>query len=388
MKILITSIVDLKNSQHNRPHQFVKYLSKHHEITILSINDWWKAKQDNLNEYSNDFSNIFNGVNILHLTERKISPILQEIFSARKVNEVMREDFDVHLNYSTLRSGYIAAKGLNTVYDIADDLSAMIRESPQIPKLLRPMGGSIGDLLIKKNINISKIITVTNDSLISSYNIPKKKSKVIPNGVDTYQFRDYGDVMREKLKLDGFIIGYVGVLREWVNFEPIFKALRDLPKNIKLLVVGREGRFAETRDLAKSYRISDRVIFAGMISYSEVPKYISAMDICIIPFNQSHISKNALPLKLFEYMACSRPVISAELPEVKRVVGSFGDCVLFAESAEDYKKQIYMLYEDDCKRYKMGKYGRRLVESKYDWNMILNHFETILEDTAFPEGYR
>ena len=45
MKILMTSIVDMKKSQHNRPHQLVKYLSKKHEITVLSINDWWNGGQ-------------------------------------------------------------------------------------------------------------------------------------------------------------------------------------------------------------------------------------------------------------------------------------------------------------------------------------------------------
>jgi hypothetical protein len=39
MKILMTSIVDLKKSQHNIPHQLVKFLSKKHEITVLSINE-------------------------------------------------------------------------------------------------------------------------------------------------------------------------------------------------------------------------------------------------------------------------------------------------------------------------------------------------------------
>ncbi|MDP3104164.1 MAG: hypothetical protein Q8M95_06105 [Candidatus Methanoperedens sp.] len=43
MNILMTSIVDMKKSQHNRPHQLVKNLSKKHDITVLSINDRWKG---------------------------------------------------------------------------------------------------------------------------------------------------------------------------------------------------------------------------------------------------------------------------------------------------------------------------------------------------------
>ena len=42
---------DMKKSQHNRPHQLVKYLSKKHNITVLSINDWWKEGQEEIGGY-------------------------------------------------------------------------------------------------------------------------------------------------------------------------------------------------------------------------------------------------------------------------------------------------------------------------------------------------
>ena len=62
MKILMTSIVDLKKSQHNRPHQLVKHLSRKHEITVLSINDWWKGGQEDMKSYSRDFDDDFNRI--------------------------------------------------------------------------------------------------------------------------------------------------------------------------------------------------------------------------------------------------------------------------------------------------------------------------------------
>lgn len=371
--------MDLKNSQHNRPHQFVKYLSQKHDVTVLSINDWWKSGQGDLKSYSDDFNDAFKKVNIVHLTEKRISPILQEVFSAKKIKEILKEDFDVHLNYSTLRSGYLAARKINTVYDIADDLSAMIRSSPQIPRPLRPFGGALGDLLIKRNIDISKAVTVTTKTLIDSYNIPKDKSKVIPNGVDTKLFRDCGNIKREDLKLDGFIIGYVGVLREWVDLGPVFLALRDLDKDIKMLVVGGEGFFKQNIDLAKTCGVKDRVIFTGMIPYSQVPEYISAMDVCLIPFRKSAISENALPLKLFEYMACKRPIISTSLPGVIRVAG---DNILYANNIKEYKVQITNLHADNKLKLDMGRCGRRLIESDYDWFKIANQLEKILVSIA------
>lgn len=379
MRILITSIVDLKSSQHNRPHQFVKYLSKRHDITVLSINDWWKAGQDDLKGYTRDFENIFDKINIIHLSDKKNSPILQELLSARKVKEIAASGFDVHLNYSSLRSGYVAAKGINTVYDIADDLGAMIRSSPQIPSLLRPLGGAIGDLLIKKNIDIAKCITVSTDSLIERYNIPRNKSKVIPNGVDTELFRYCGNIKREELELDGFIVGYVGVLREWVDLKPVFLSLKGLNEDVKLLVVGKEGRFKDNVNLANQCGVADRVIFTGMVPYAQVPKYISAMDVCLIPFRIDAVSQNALPLKLFEYMACSKPIISADLPEIKRVVN---DGVLYADNPEEYKRQILKLYNNTQLGSDLGNSGRRIVESEYDWKRILNKLEVTLKQVA------
>jgi len=62
MEIVITSLVDLKKSQHNRPHEFVKYLSKNHNITVLSINDWWKGNQDDHEKNCSDFGDIFEKI--------------------------------------------------------------------------------------------------------------------------------------------------------------------------------------------------------------------------------------------------------------------------------------------------------------------------------------
>ena len=202
MKILITSIVDIKKSAHNsRLHQFLKYLSKHHEITVLSINDWWKEKWDEKSEeYSKDFGKSFNEIENIYLTDKKISPVIQELYSIKTIKNILEKidykDFDIHYNYNTLISGYITARyfknaGINTIYDIADDLPGMIRTSPQIHDLLKPVGGVVGDLAVKRNINISKKVTFTTDSLRDSCGISISKSILIPNGVDIELFRKH-----------------------------------------------------------------------------------------------------------------------------------------------------------------------------------------------------
>jgi len=375
LKILVSSIVDLKNSQHNRPHQFVKYLSRNHTVTVISINDWWKKGQENLENYSKEFKNDFNGVKFIHLTEKKVSPILQEVFSASAVKKILKDDFDVHLNYSTLISGFFPTKQLKTVYDLADDLGSMIRESPQIPRPLRPFGGYFGDFMVQRNIKKSSQITVTTDSLINSYHIPQEKCVVIPNGVDTNLFKNNGNFIKQKLGIDGFTIGYVGVLREWVNLEVVFSALQDINEDVKMIVVGKEGDYDGNVKLAEKFGLSDRVIFTGMVPYSDVPNYISAMDVCLIPFKVNAISKNALPLKLFEYMACEKPVISSDILGVRNVAGN---TVMYATTKEEYKEAILELYHNENLRLLRGIEGRNLVEGNYDWESIVGRMERVL----------
>ena len=380
MEILMTSLVDLKKSQHNRPHEFVKYLSKRHNITVLSINDWWKGGQDDHEEYSADFNDIFENIDYHYITHKKIPPILQEMSFTTEMKKISKCNFDVHFNYNSLISGYKFSDKFKTVFDLADDIPAMIRSSPQVPGPLKFCGGLLGNIYLKKNINKSKFVTLTTEYLTSTNNIPLDKAEIIPNGVDTDNFRLYKNI-KEELGLDGFILGYVGVLREWVDFEPIFKILGQLNQEIKLLIVGKEGKFKENIELAKKYNVSDRVIFTGSIPYSKVPKYISAMDICLIPFIPNEISENALPLKLFEYMACKKPIISTPITPITKIVGGN---VLYATSAEEYKEKINLLYENDELRKKLGTKGRSIAE-EYSWERITLKLEKILIGATYED---
>ncbi|MPW38608.1 glycosyltransferase [Thermococcus sp. 101 C5] len=376
MKILITSIVDLKKVAPNRLHHFIKYLSRNHDISVICINDWWRAQQVDTSKYYESFKKIIDHVDIHYITNKRISPIKQE-FLAPVLLELPNDDFDVILNYNTLVSGYYVAKklGLPMIYDLADDLPEMIANSPQIPKLVRFFGKWWGKTMLKKNVAISKKITGISYTLRDDYSIPSEKFELIPNGVDTKLFKRTKTDLKQKLGLeDYFVLGYVGVLREWVDLTPVYQAIKDL-ENVKILIVGEEGGLEKNKKLVKEYGIEDKVIFAGTVPYTEVPQYISAMDVCLIPFKPNAISQNAVPLKLFEYMACEKPVISTELSGVKAVAG---DRVIYASNKEEYREKILELYKDEELRTKLGKEGRKFIKENYDWVKIVKKMEEIL----------
>jgi glycosyltransferase involved in cell wall biosynthesis len=375
-------MTDLKASQHNRPHQLIRYLAKKHDITVLSIRDWWKKAQRSDKAHSLGFDDFFDEIEYKYLTDRKVSPVVQEVVFHRASTGLLDEDFDVQLNHHSLMTGYHMSKRFPTVYDIADDLTAMIKGSPQIPRPLKPYGYAVGLHFLHRGIAKAKCVTLTCDALAKKFRVPAPKSRIIPNGVDLNAFKNKNGG-KAPIELDGFIVGYVGVLREWVDFGPVFRALGAIDKRIKMLIVGKEGQFDEIRNLARMCRVSDRVTFAGEVDYVDVPGYIAAMDVCLIPFTGRDISQGAVPLKLFEYMASGKPVLSTELQGVRGVAG---DAVQYCSCAIDYVEKITALYEDETLRKQMGMAGEKLVSAKYDWENISKALERILACVAEQEN--
>jgi glycosyltransferase involved in cell wall biosynthesis len=378
MNILFTSIIDLHKSQHNRPHQFLKHLSQRHDITVISINDWWKGQQADLTAYAAEFHEVFDRIQYHYVTERRISPSVQELLGHRVLTRLDLAGFDVHLNYNTLVLGHTASRHVPTVYDLADDLVAMIRASPHIPGPLRHIGSILGSHMLHRNIQRSDTVTVTTHALQSKFQIPVQKIAIIPNGVNTTQFSSARSAKRD-VGVSGFVLGYVGVLREWVDLEPVFQALHALPREIQLLIVGQEGRFRENQALARHYHLEDRVHFSGMVPYSQIPTYIAAMDVGLIPFKEGSIAASALPLKLFEYMACEKPTISTPIPGVKQVAA---DAVCYASQPTDYCEHILQLYSDTQLRRRLGQRGRQIVEQGYSWSAIGEQLEQILHTAS------
>ncbi|OEC86677.1 hypothetical protein A9507_09485 [Methanobacterium sp. A39] len=381
MKILVTSLPDLSKLNPQRPHHLLNHLSKKHEINLFCGNAWWL--EDSSDQYLKD---TLKDIKIDYFSQKKRNSIIQEILAKKNLDKLNLDlnSFDIHINFNSFIAGYNVAKKIEapTVFDICDDLIDWISISPQIPYLIKPLGKIIGSSMLKRNINISSQITSSLDILNDLYEIPKNKRNIILNGVDTVHFKNRGgEYIREKLNIpeDTFLLVFVGYLGNWIELEPTFKAIKHLKSKykIKLLVVGDGDRLNRFKYLSKEFGIESSVMFTGNINYSDVPEYISAADVCLLPFDNSNVSQGALPLKLFEYMSCEKPVISSPLINVKKIVN---DHVIFAGN-DEIEKNIIELYNDEELRRYLGKKGREFVIKGYSWDFISDKFEKTLIKT-------
>lgn len=377
MKILITSIVDIKKSRPTRLHHFIKYLSQKHDLTVLCINEHRRGDNIDSESYSKDFQEIISKIEVRYFTERKISPILQELFAPILIRKLEDEKFDLIFNYNTIVSGGYIAKKLDIpmVYDLADDLPSMIAESPMIPSIFRGVGKWFGNRLVKRTILNSLAVCSISEIYQKKFTIPDEKFYIISNGVDTSLFKKVESSIRKDFNLDyDFTLGYVGALREWVDLTPVYQSLKNLSAT-KLIIVGQEGLFRENQELVKEYDVQDKVIFTGHIQYKHLPEYIAAMDVCLIPFKNNNTSHNSIPLKLFEYMACEKPVISSRLDGVQQIAKNK---IFYADTAKEYENLLLNFSSSHPNLSQLLENNRKFVDEFFTWNRSSESLEKIL----------
>lgn len=387
MKILITSLPDIGRINAQRPHHLIKHLSRDNEITVLCVKAWWLKE---VNDSYRDEK--IKDINLLYISDKKINPVFQElslIKNFRKMNiKYGFTGYDLHLNLNSLIAGYYIAQklksnGIPTVFDVADDLPERIKSAQQIPYLFRNLAGFIGKKMFKICLKKADRITTITTSLMRTYRFPLNKSVVVPNGADVSVFNDFCEKHPDCGDHEGsFVLGFVGVFSKWVDLEPAFKAIRNLISvdyKIKMLVVGDGIYLEKFESMAKQYSIVENVIFTGFVPVTELPGYICRMDACLVFYSTGADCQHSFPLKLLEYMACGKPVISVKLDGVEEAVQ---DRVLYASNNQEIEYHISQLYHNSKLKQEIGSKGREFVREQYDWLKICTDFENVLRQAA------
>ena len=173
---------------------------------------------------------------------------------------------------------------------------------------------------------------------------PKKKlnphTVYSPHGVDVELFEQAMNpdlpVAEGAKNLPHPIIGFFGVMEAWVDLELIAYLARSRPEWTFLLIGWAAVDVSELRSLPN-------VVFPGIQRYETLPQWAKAFDVAIIPFQQNELVRNVNPLKLREYLATGKPVVSVWMPEVER----FAACVGIARTHETFLHEIEQALETD-----------------------------------------
>ena len=114
--------------------------------------------------------------------------------------------------------------------------------------------------------------------------------------------------------------------------------------------------------------------------YQEIPSFIAASDICLLPaYPNEKIMQEIVPIKMYEYMAMRKPVISTKLPGVIKEFGEDNGIIYVDRTEEVVKKAIDLVNNENLD--KLGVKARSFVE-RYSWENITDEFESILREVV------
>jgi glycosyltransferase involved in cell wall biosynthesis len=182
--------------------------------------------------------------------------------------------------------------------------------------------------------------------ITSAERLRENKAKVNPNtvlvrhGVDFNHFVKACDpstpIPEDIAKLPKPIFGFFGLVADWVDLEAIAATARAHPEG-SVVVIGKVAPDVDPKEL-EALTSQPNVHMLGRKPYAALPGYCRAFDVALMPFKVNELTLNANPLKVREYLAAGLPVVSSDIPEVRKV----GLCKL-ASGTEDFVRKV-----DEC----------------------------------------
>ena len=183
-------------------------------------------------------------------------------------------------------------------------------------------------------------------------------TKYSPHGVDVALFERACDPHLEVAQgaqgLRHPVVGFYGAVEAWVDLELLSFLGRARP-NWTFLMIGRvEVPLGELERMPN-------FIFAGPKPYETLPAWAKAFDVAIIPFVQNELVRNVNPLKLREYLATGKPVVSVPMPELTK----FAHCVGLASTPQEFLREIERALSEDNEQRRLE---RRREVSGMTWD--------------------
>ena len=254
-----------------------------------------------------------------------------------------------------------------------------------------------------------KVMTVTTSALRNalerSTKLPLKNEALIvaPNGVELEKYDGLPSPAEARRQLnlpDGLTVGFTGHIYPGRGADLLFELAKQMPQ-VNFLWVGGTPELVEFWRGKLAEAKMTNVTMTGFMKHESIPLYQAAADILLMPYSRSisassgqDIAEVINPMKLFEYMASARAIVSADLPSIREVLNEWN--AVFCEPGEsgignresvigEWKAEIEALLADEARRRELGVRARRDVEM-FTWvkreERVLQNFNLVLTSVS------
>jgi hypothetical protein len=177
-----------------------------------------------------------------------------------------------------------------------------------------------------KLIEKASLVINSSETLWKEAKKHNENSILVRNGVDLANFQDVRNLKKESSRK---VIGYIGAVAYWMDFD-LLKKLAETYPEYEIHII---GPLMEKNEV-QSFRNIENVKFFGKVPYNELPAKLKEFDIGIVPFKINELTKAVDPVKVYEYMAAGKNIVSTNLPELYRLK----DYIYIGENREQFIK--------------------------------------------------
>jgi glycosyltransferase involved in cell wall biosynthesis len=210
-----------------------------------------------------------------------------------------------------------------------------------------------------------------------------EKTRVLGAGINTSLFHpdDKGRDIRRQYGIEekDAVLFFMGWLYHFSGIKEVTAQVA-AGTDFKLLIVGDGDAGADLQKIQELHNASDRIILAGRKPYEQIPAFIAAADICLLPaYPTEEIMQDIVPIKVYEYMAMSKPVVATKLPGIIKEFGNDSGIVYVNGPDEVAAEAIRLVRSGHLKE--LGRKAREFVERR-SWDNITDQFEAILKKVS------
>ncbi|MDF1499282.1 MAG: glycosyltransferase [Anaerolineales bacterium] len=301
------------------------------------------------------------------ITWMPASPLLRRYdFSFHAVRQAQRWGAELYYCWPLQAAAYSSMRNLPTVVEMHD-----------LPK------GRLGPRLLRralKGSGLKQVMPITRalkTCLSGEYGalFDEVGSVVLPSGVDLWQYENLPGPAEARAELglrDSITAGYTGHLYEGRGMNMLLELAERCPEIQFIWAGGERETVAQWKDRIAAQGLGN-IILLGFVENRRLPMVQAACEALLMPYERrisvssgGDTARFASPMKLFEYLASGRAILSSDLPVFREVLNESNSILLPPEDVVAWSSALKDLMRDETRRRQLARQARADA-SMYDW---------------------
>ncbi len=305
---------------YQRPQVLAEKLSQDYEVTVVFPRSVLKKRKGKEIEKATDTLH-FRVLTTIPYQEKNVIPgKVSRILNKKVFKDINSFDY-IYVGYPQYARYIPQSYSGKIIYDCMDDFARLYSDQKRVHKVVEQENLLIRrcDLLLASAIQLQKKV----DAIVGF-----TKSVLLRNALKKQG--ELSDIQKPQKK-GQYRLCYIGTISEWMDNELLLESCERL-SNIQYKMIGPAVKRVEC----------ERIQYAGPIEHEKLQEAVADCDCLVMPFVVNDIVLSVDPVKLYEYIAFGKCIISVYYPEVER----FGDFVYFYHNKEEYVELLQELIKN------------------------------------------